>query len=105
MGQNRRRSVIGAALPGTAVTGEAALGKIKSLTVGGVASRGVLFPRRRQRASGENCRGERHDRDTLEPLHHKNSSARISDDIDDSRLAALNGGHSARQRRRQIFWI
>ena len=42
VGEDRRRAVIGAALPRAAVAGEAAVGEEEPLAVGGIAVRGVL---------------------------------------------------------------
>jgi hypothetical protein len=42
VGEDRRRTGIGAALTGAAVTGEAAVSKVDALAVGGVALRGLL---------------------------------------------------------------
>src|SRR5208337_5475326 len=98
-----RASGIRTTLPGAAVASEAAVSEVNAFAIGGVALMSVLGLGGGECRSAENGHGERRERDTLEPLHGKISSTRISDDINHGGFAVLDDVDSASQRGRKVL--
>ena len=104
LGKDRRRAVIGAALPRTAVAGEAAIGEEETLAVTGIARRRVLRLRHGRSGSADHSGSARDPRDLFDCIHGRHSSARIGDDIDHGRLAAFDRSDGAGERRARDLW-
>src|SRR6202022_1221385 len=79
LGQCRRGTVVGPALPDAAMACVAVIGEIEAFAVCGIATRSPLCLRGAENSAAEN-RGE-YNR-THEPVHVLTSSTRIGDDVD-----------------------
>src|SRR3984957_16107338 len=69
LGKAWRRTVEGAALPGTAVAGETSVGEIEALAIHGIARRNLLGLQRGRSTQAERGRGKRRDGEALEMFH------------------------------------
>jgi len=87
------------------VASEAGVSQVNVLALGGVALRGLLGRRDGERIRAQGDHGERGRGETLGPAHRQDSSTRIGDHVDDSRLAALDYGDSARERGSKVVRI